>query len=108
MRTYQDNWYNWALRRAMGSLFSSKNNPDDLDVQFEDIVPPVMVMPKSAMSQRYALQLLLLGVSKAARERLKYALRVTFCIAPPSHCVLWQQPGLIWDVQFLVDIAPIE
>jgi hypothetical protein len=40
----------------MGSLFSSKNNPDDLDVQFEDIVPPVMVMPKSAMSQRYALQ----------------------------------------------------
>ena len=44
MRTYQDNWYNWTFRRAMGSLFSSKSNRDDLDVQLEDIVPPVMVM----------------------------------------------------------------
>jgi len=52
--------------------------------------------------------LVVVVVSKAAREKLKYALHVLFCIAPPSHCVLWQQPGLIWDVQFLVDIAPIE
>ena len=30
-------------------------------------------------------------VSKAAREKLKYALHVPFCIAPPSHCVLWNR-----------------
>ena len=31
--------------------------------------------------------LLLLLVSKAAREKLKYALRVPFCIALPLYCV---------------------
>ena len=41
---------------------------------------------------------MLVVVSKAARDKLKYVLRVLFCMAPPSHCVLWQQPGLIWDV----------
>ena len=38
-------------------------------------------------------------VSKAAREKLEYALWVPFCIAPPSYCICWQQPGLIWDVR---------
>ena len=31
--------------------------------------------------------LVVVVVSKAAREKLKYALHVLFCIAPPSHCV---------------------
>ena len=52
--------------------------------------------------------LLLLVVYKAAREKLKYALRVPFCIAPPSHCVLWQQPGLIWGVRAGQPPAPLE
>ena len=47
-------------------------------------------------------------VPKAAREKLKYALQVPFCIAPPSHCVRWQQPGLIWDVRAGQPPAPLE
>ena len=52
--------------------------------------------------------LLVVVVSKAAREKLKYALRVPFCIAPPSHCVLWQQPGLIWGLRAGQPPAPLE
>ena len=39
---------------------------------------------------------------------LNHALRVLFCIAPPSHCVLWQQPGLIWGVRAGQPPAPLE
>ena len=47
-------------------------------------------------------------VSKAAREKLKYALRVPFCIAPPLHCVSWQQPGLLWDVRARHPLAALK
>ena len=49
--------------------------------------------------------LLVVVVSKAAREKLKYALQVLFCIAPPSHCVLWQQPVLIRGVHAGTEIC---
>ena len=52
--------------------------------------------------------LLVVVVSKALREMLSSALRVLFCITSPSHCVRWQQQGLIWDVHERQPPAPLE
>ena len=51
---------------------------------------------------------LLLVVHNGAKEMLKYALWVPFCISSPLHSAHGQWPGLIWDVYARQPPAPLK